>query len=116
MRLCATIANNKGMAPAVDGLLGFPEEALTSDEACEQLIWASVNTFYHPVGTARMGRADDNFAVVDEQLRVLGVDNLRVVDASVMPSSVSANSNLTCIMIGERAADFMRVERECPPP
>jgi choline dehydrogenase len=111
VRLCATIANGDGMAEAVDGLLGFPEDALTSDAACEALIRASVNTFYHPVGTAKMGTADDQFAVVDEQLRVRGVTNLRVVDASVMPSSVSANTNLTCIMIGERAADFMRDEQ-----
>jgi len=110
VRLCADLASGPGLSSAVEGLLGFPDEALTSDEACAELICAGVNTFYHPVGTAKMGTADDELAVVDEQLRVRGIDNLRVVDASVMPTSVSCNTNLTCIMIGERAADLMKAD------
>ncbi|HYS94535.1 MAG TPA: GMC oxidoreductase, partial [Candidatus Acidoferrales bacterium] len=65
---------------------------------------------YHPVGTARMGPAGGGGAVVDGRGRVRGVEGLAVVDASIMPNVPRANTNLTCIMIGERVADWMRAE------
>ena len=61
-------------------------------------------TVFHCVGTCRMGAAADALAVVDPQLRVRGVDALRVVDASVMPTVTSANTNAAALMIGERGA------------
>jgi choline dehydrogenase len=67
-----------------------------------------VSTIFHPVSTARMGPDGDAGAVVDQQCRVRGVEGLRVVDASVMPNIPRANTNLTCIVIGERVADWMR--------
>jgi choline oxidase len=67
----------------------------------------TANTVYHPAGTCRMGAAQDPDAVVDPQLRVRGLDGLRVGDASVFPSMTSVNPNITCMMIGERAADLL---------
>ncbi|HEX9173418.1 MAG TPA: GMC oxidoreductase, partial [Telluria sp.] len=62
-------------------------------------------TIFHPVGTCKMGRADDPMAVVDSELRVIGVAGLRVVDASVMPTITSGNTNSPTLMIAEKTAE-----------
>jgi choline dehydrogenase-like flavoprotein len=72
-----------------------------------------LTTTWHPAGTCKMGR--DPLAVVDPQLRVHGVDGLRVADASIMPELPSANINAACIMIGERCADLVRRASSGPP-
>lgn len=64
-------------------------------------------TLYHPVGTIKMGAPNDDDAVIDAMLRVKGISGLRVADASIMPTIVSANTNAAAIMIGEKAADFI---------
>ncbi len=83
-----------------------------SDDALIDMIRRRAETSYHPVGTCRIGV--DAAAVVDPQLRVHGIDGLRVADASVMPTIISGNTNAAAIMIGERCADFVRTSAGAP--
>jgi choline dehydrogenase-like flavoprotein len=77
-----------------------------SDDAIRDVLRMRSDTVYHPVGTCRMGV--DPLAVVDPALRVHGLEALRVIDASIMPTIVSGNTNAAAIMIGEKAADLIR--------
>jgi choline dehydrogenase-like flavoprotein len=95
--------------PALAGLRGreLASSAQARDDASiEAFIREHADTIYHPVGTCRMGSGPMD--VVDAQLRVHGIEGLRVVDASVMPSIVGGNTNAPVIMIGEKAADLVR--------
>ncbi len=85
----------------------LPGAHLKSDEELVQGAGACGTTIFHPVGTAKMGIETDPMAVVDERLRVRGVEALRVVDASVMPFITSGNTNAPTIMIGEKGARMM---------
>jgi choline dehydrogenase-like flavoprotein len=92
-------------------LENLPGEAAAPDNDDAALLKAAGDigtTIFHPVGTAKMGRATDPFAVVDERLRVIGLDRLRVVDASVMPTITSGNTNSPTIMIAEKGAAMIR--------
>src|SRR6516164_4916790 len=73
-----------------------------------RLIFARPITVHHPLGTCKMGVASDPMAVVDAELRVHGIEGLRIVDGSVMPDLVGANINAPIIMIAEKAADLIR--------
>jgi choline dehydrogenase len=83
-----------------------PGADVNSDEALEAYIRETCGTVFHPVGTCKMGT--DSMAVVDSELRVLGVEGLRVVDASIMPTITTGNTNGPIIAIGEKAADLIK--------
>jgi len=80
--------------------------AVESDAELEQALREHVELIYHPVGTCRMGSGAD--AVVDSELRVRGIQGLRVIDASVFPVITGGNTNAPTIMVAERAADLIR--------
>ncbi|WP_327354382.1 mycofactocin dehydrogenase MftG [Streptomyces sp. NBC_01304] len=107
VRLSWEIANSKQIQDLSSGLSDKLTQRQVDDDALLlDYIRENSATLWHPVGTAKMGAAGDPTAVVDQRLRVHGVQNLNVVDASVMPTHVSANPNLTCYVIGERAAEW----------
>ena len=83
-----------------------------TDEQIEQVIRDRADSIYHPVGTCRMGNTDQD--VVDAQLRVRGIQGLRVVDASIMPCIVSGNTNAPVMMIAEKAADMIKASQHQP--
>ena len=107
LRWGRVIAGQPALAPYMGDEL-MPGAAVTSDADLLAYAQQAGTTIYHPVGTCAMGRADDPRAVVDTELRVRGVDGLRVVDASVMPRLVSGNTNAPTIMIAEKASDLIR--------
>jgi choline dehydrogenase-like flavoprotein len=84
-----------------------PGPATVGDERIEAYVRQTTSTTYHPVGTCKMGPADDAMAVVDARLRVHGIDGLRVADASIMPNIIGGNTAAPSMMIGERAAHFL---------
>jgi choline dehydrogenase len=84
---------------------GYPGPSVTSAEDLRDYVRKTAITYHHQVGTSKMGI--DELAVVDPQLRVYGVEGLRVADASVMPTVTTGNTNAPSVMIGERAADFV---------
>ena len=91
----------------------LPGSAVPDDDAA--LIKAAGDigtTIFHPVGTAKMGRDTDPTAVVDGRLRAIGLEALRVVDASVMPTIISGNTNAPTMMIAEKGADLIRQDQK----
>ena len=85
-----------------------PGPQITSEEDLQHAAGDLGTTIFHPVGTCKMGPAHDSTAVVDDQLRVHGVRGLRVIDASIMPTITSGNTNAPTVMIAERGAEFIR--------
>ena len=105
-------ARRLAAAPSFEPYRGdevWPGIGKQSDEGLTDYIRAKVETLYHPVGTCKMG--SDAMAVVDDRLRVRGVEGLRVADASIMPTIVGGHINAPAIMIGEKAADLVAAAR-----
>lgn len=107
VRLTREIFAQKALAP-FRGKELQPGSHVQSDKEIDAFVRAKADSAYHPSCTCKMGQPSDPMAVVDPQTRVLGVENLRVVDASIMPSVVSGNLNAPTIMIAEKAADIIR--------
>jgi choline dehydrogenase len=112
MRLARAILMSKPLAPFLD-YEDFPGPHVQTDD--ELLAAAKVRgtTTFHPMGTCRMGPESDPTSVVDDELRVRGLDGLRVVDASIMPMMLSANLNAGVMMLADKASDIIR---GAPPP
>ena len=104
MSVSRQIIHSSAFAP-FRGTEVFPGEGVHSRQELEGVVRRKAETIYHPVGTCRMG--SDASAVVDGELRVRGVENLRVADASVMPRLIGGNTNAPTIMIAEKAASIM---------
>ena len=106
MRLSRQIMNSKPFSPYVAEET-WPGISRQSDEELLQHARETGNTAYHPMGTCRMGPAEQTNTVVDDQLRVHGIEGLRVADASIMPMMPTANLNAGTLMIGEKASDMI---------
>jgi len=108
VRLGAQLAEHEAFKSIIAERIEPTDAALASDEALNEYLLREVTTGQHISGTCKMGPASDPMAVVDQYGKVHGLHNLRVVDASIMPNCIRANTNVTTMMIGERIADFMR--------
>jgi choline dehydrogenase len=96
-------------SPAMDHLRGeefLPGKDVETDDQIIDWLRNNAQTAYHPIGTCRMGQGPNT--VVDERLRVHGLEGLRVADASIFPTMPSGNTNAPSIMVGEKAADLIR--------
>jgi choline dehydrogenase len=111
MREGVRIAREAAAQAALDPYRGdefSPGKDIQSDADIDAWIRRTGETIYHPVGTCRMGVAGDPMAVVDGELKVQGINGLRVIDASVMPTLVGGNTNAPTIMVAEKASDLIR--------
>ena len=106
IKLARKIASQPALADVVKRELS-PGPEVQTDEEIADYVAKTHNTVYHPAGSCRMGSADDDMSPLDPELRVKGVNRLRVADASVMPQLTAVNPNITCMMIGERAAQLV---------
>jgi len=112
MKFCRRIVDTetfKGIVkrPISDRAVPHP---LESEEYLYERVKKSAATLYHPVGTCKMGPSNDRMAVVDPSLKVYGTQHLRVVDASIMPTITSGNTNIPVVMIAEKVADMIKTE------
>jgi choline dehydrogenase len=111
VRLCVEIAERDEYRSILTERLSPTDDDLASDDALDRWLLANVGTQHHSSGTCKMGPASDKMAVVDQYCRVHGMEGLRVVDASIMPDVIRANTNATTIMIAERVADWIASDR-----
>jgi choline dehydrogenase/4-pyridoxate dehydrogenase len=107
LRLARDVGHQAPLRPFIEKEVS-PGPDGWSDAALDAHIAATGITVHHPLGTCRMGAVNDDDAVVDGNLRVRGVEGLRVIDASVMPDLIGGNINAAVIMIAEKASDLLR--------
>ena len=110
LRQCIEITEQPALRALLEERLNPTDADLESDETLDAWLLANVQTQHHSSGTCKMGPASDSMAVVDQRCRVHGLQGIRVVDASVMPDVVRANTHATTLMIAEKVADWMRDE------
>ena len=108
VRLCVRLLEHPSYQGLVKEIINIAPHDLSSDEALDSWLVENLTTAIHMSGTCKMGPASDPMAVVDQYCRVHGLEGLRVVDTSVMPDVVRANTNATAIMIGERVAEWFQ--------
>ncbi|MYC06186.1 MAG: mycofactocin system GMC family oxidoreductase MftG [Chloroflexi bacterium] len=108
LRLCAELTQSDAFADVGLTRISPNDDDLATDDALDKWLLDNVLTQHHSSGTCKMGPTSDNMAVVDQYGSVHGIEGLRVVDASIMPDVIRANTNVTTIMIAERIADWMR--------
>ena len=111
VRRCVSLLQHSAYDRFIQEITAPTPADLESDDALDLWLRRNISTSYHISGTCKMGPENDPMAVVDPQLRVRGVSNLRVADASVMPDVVRANTNVTTMMIAERVSDFIKAGR-----
>ena len=111
VHLCIKLGNHEEFKDIIGELIDPLDSDLVSDEALDDWIARKVTTSQHISGTCKMGPSSDSMAVVDQFGKVHGMESLRVVDASIMPDCIRANTNATALMIGERISDFIREGR-----
>lgn len=109
MKLARNLLKSKPLEPYYDRE-DFPGPDVQTDDELLHAAKLRGTTTFHPSGTCRMGPADDPRSVVDDRLRVHGLEGLRVVDASIMPTELSANLNAATMMIADKAAGFIQAE------
>ncbi len=110
VRLVIRLAESEALREILVERLAPTDEDLASDAALDQWLLTHISTAHHLAGTCKMGPASDAMAVVDQYGRVHGLQGLRVVDTSIMPDVVRANTNATAMMIAERIAAWMKAE------
>ena len=108
VRLILRLAENPVLADLIEERVSPTDADMATDEALDAFIRANCSTSHHISGTCKMGPAADPMAVVDQYARVHGMEGLRVVDCSIMPDCIRANTNVTTMMIGEHIADFIK--------
>jgi choline dehydrogenase len=114
LRMARDVVAQAAFAPYRGAELA-PGPDVQSDDEIDAFIRAKGETIYHPVGTCKMGSPSDPMAVVDDQLRLIGLEGLRVIDASVMPTLIGGNTNAPTIMIAEKISDLIRGRAMLPP-
>jgi choline dehydrogenase len=118
MRACVRLTREIFAQPAFAPYRGReiqPGAAVQSEEQIDEFIRQHVESAYHPSCSCRMGSPDDPMTVVDPEARVIGLEGLRVVDSSIMPSITTGNLNAPTLMLAEKAADHIRGQSPLPP-